>query len=64
MTDTIETASGARPKNTHIFAKAEGLHYVEPEWVSTRLFEVERFPGPIQDPFAGWGRVAEAARTI
>ena len=62
MTDTIETASGARPKNTHIFAKAEGLHYVEPEWVSTRLFEVERFPGPIQDPFAGWGRVAEAAR--
>ena len=24
-------AQGARPKHTHIFEKAEGLHYVEPE---------------------------------
>ena len=51
-----------RAKNTHIFAKAEGLHYVDPEWLSVRLFEVERFPGLIWDPFAGWGRIAEAAR--
>jgi len=57
-----ETTSGARPKNAHIFAKAEGLHYVEPEWVSSRLFEVEQFPGLIWEPFAGWGRIAEAAR--
>jgi hypothetical protein len=54
--------SNPRPKHTHIFAKAEGLHYVEPEWCSARLFEVERFPGAILDPFCGWGRVAEAAR--
>src|SRR6516162_8164140 len=53
---------GARPKHTHIFAKAEGLHYVEPQWCSKRLFEVEQFPGPVWDPFAGFGRVAEAAR--
>jgi len=51
-----------RPKNTHIFAKAEGLWYVEPHWCSARLFDVERFPGPIWDPFCGWGRIAEAAR--
>jgi hypothetical protein len=51
-----------RPKNTHIFAKAEGLHYVEPHWLSARLFEVERFSGPVWDPFCGWGRIAEAAR--
>jgi hypothetical protein len=38
------------------------LHYVEPEWCSRRLFEVEQFPGPVWDPFAGWGRVVEAAR--
>jgi hypothetical protein len=54
--------TGKRPKRTHIFAKAEGLHYVEPEWCSTRLFAVEQFPGRVWDPFAGWGRVAEAAR--
>ena len=44
-----------RPKNAHIFAKAEGLHYVDLEWLSVRLFEVEHFPGLIWDPFAGWG---------
>jgi hypothetical protein len=55
-------AGGKRPKATHIFAKAEGLHYVEPEWCSRRLFEVERFPGPVWDPFCGWGRVVEAAQ--
>jgi hypothetical protein len=57
-----EQILGKRRRNTHIFAPAEGLHYVEPQWVSVRLFETERFPGPIWDPFVGWGRVAEAAR--
>jgi hypothetical protein len=58
----LEPIPAKRLKNTHIFAKAENLHYVEPEWCSTRLFEVEQFPGPIWDPFAGWGRIAQAAR--
>jgi hypothetical protein len=53
---------GARPKRTHIFAKEAGLHYVEPQWCSIRLFEVEQFSGLIWDPFAGWGRIVEAAR--
>jgi hypothetical protein len=53
---------GTRPKRTHIFAKEAGLHYVEPEWCAARLFEVERFPGPVWDPFCGWGRIVEAAR--
>ena len=52
----------ARPKHTHIFAKAENLHYVEPEWCSTRLFEAERFSGSVWDPFTGWGRIVKAAR--
>ena len=51
-----------RPKFTHVFAKAEGLHYVEPGWCSARLFQVEQFPGSVWDPFCGWGRVVEAAR--
>lgn len=32
-------------------------HYVEPEWVSQRLFEVEKFLGPIYDPACGFGRI-------
>jgi hypothetical protein len=58
----LEPVSGMRAKNTHIFAKEKNLWYVEPHWCSVRLFEVERFPGPILDPFAGWGRIVEAAR--
>jgi hypothetical protein len=53
---------GTRPKHTHIFARAPGLHYVEPRWCSVRLFEVEQFPGPVWDPFTGWGHAIEAAR--
>jgi hypothetical protein len=53
---------GTRPKHTHIFAKEADNFYVEPKWSSIRLFEAERFPGPVWDPFCGWGRVSEAAR--
>jgi hypothetical protein len=59
---TQDSDAGARPKHTHIFAKAAGLHYVEPTWCSIRLFDVEQFPGLVWDPFCGWGRVVEAAR--
>jgi hypothetical protein len=54
--------SSKRVKRTHIFAKEEGLHYVEPQWCSVRLFETERFARRVWDPFTGWGRVVEAAR--
>jgi hypothetical protein len=29
----------ARPKKSHIWTAADGGHYVEPTWVSTRLFQ-------------------------
>jgi hypothetical protein len=61
VTDQL-VAFGKRPKLTHIFEKEEHLHYIEPEWVSIRLFKIEQFPGPVWDPFAGWGRVVDAAR--
>jgi hypothetical protein len=61
--DRAQNESGKRPKRTHIFAKAKDLHYVEPEWCSVRLFETERFSGRLWDPFTGWGRVVEAARS-
>src|SRR5215831_9601283 len=28
-----QTTPNKRPKHTHIFAPAEGLHYVDPEWL-------------------------------
>jgi len=36
-------------------------HYVEPEWVSKRLFEEEKFQGQIYDPCCGFGRIVKAA---
>lgn len=36
-------------------------HYVEPEWVSKRLFEEEKFQGRIYDPCCGFGRIVKAA---
>ena len=36
-------------------------HYVEPVWVSERLFEEEHFTGDIYDPACGFGRIIESA---
>jgi hypothetical protein len=52
----------ARPLRAHIWAPADDDHYVEPEWVARRLFEVERFVGAIHDPSAGFGTVVHEAR--
>lgn len=53
---------GRKPENSHIWEREEHEHYVEPEWCSKRLFEVERFEGLIWDPCCGFGRIPEAAR--
>ena len=49
-------------RRSHIFEREEADHYVEPPWVSARLFEVERFPGTVLDPACGWGRILESAK--
>ena len=36
-------------------------HYVEPEWVSERLFDEEKFVGRIYDPACGFGRIVVSA---
>src|SRR5262245_3066501 len=51
-----------RPRASHIWARDEADFYVEPPWVSARLFDVESFNGAIHDPAAGLGRVIHAAR--
>jgi hypothetical protein len=51
-----------RPLAAHAWAREEYGFYVEPEWCSQRLFEVEEFAGAVWDPSCGTGRIAEAAR--
>jgi len=51
-----------RPLAAHIWAKETSGWYVEPSWVSERLFAVEKFTGAVWDPACGIGRIAEAAR--
>ena len=54
-----------KPRRTHIFEKDPHAHYVEPFWVSERLFEVEFFGAPgtrLIDPACGWGRILKSAQ--
>lgn len=56
---TIDTIK--RAENSHIWQREEHEHYVEPEWCSRRLFQVEKFEGAIWDPACGFGRIPNAA---
>ena len=49
-------------RKSHIFPREQNEHYVEPSWVSRRLFETEPFQGAIVDPACGWGRIVIEAR--
>jgi hypothetical protein len=57
-----------RRRQSHIFEKERRGHYVEPAWCSRRLFEVEKFTGPIYDPACGWatilGEACAAGHTV
>lgn len=55
-------AGALKERNSHIFERPEHDHFVEPEWCSRRLFDVEKFNGLIWDPCCGFGRIPEAAR--
>lgn len=54
-----------RARKSHIFARENSDHYVEPNWVSDRLFDVEDFGAMgslVLDPCCGWCRIPQAAR--
>lgn len=55
---------GAIPKSAHIWDREEHEHYVEPEWTSKRLFQVEPFVQEVWDPACGFGRICESARAF
>lgn len=63
MTSTNEprTHGVKREEKSHIWQREEHEHYVEPEWCSARLFDVEDFYGQIWDPCCGFGRIPTAA---
>lgn len=49
------------PKSAHLWARHPEDWYVEPDWCSRRLFDVEAFSGLIYDPACGIGRIVNAA---
>ena len=50
-----------KARKTHIFERHTDNWYVEPPWVSERLFDVEDFGGRIVDPCAGGGNIVTSA---
>lgn len=58
-----EQPSGAmRLRESHVWHRQTEDHYVEPRWVSQRLFDVERFTGEVIDPACGFGHIVDSAR--
>jgi len=63
-TDRIaEPANGvAASKDAHLWERQKEDWYVEPDWVSSRLFAQEHFEGTVVDPSCGLGRIVTSAR--
>lgn len=53
----------AQPKNAHLWVREPLDWYVEPEWCSERLFDVEPFIGEVFDPACGLGRIVKGAKS-
>jgi hypothetical protein len=54
----------AQELKAHIWPRDENDFYVEPAWVSKRLFEVELFVEEIWDPACGFGTIVQSARDL
>lgn len=50
-----------RRKESNLWEREKNDHYVEPRWVSQRLFECERFTGLVVDPACGFGNIVQSA---
>ena len=65
MTDVVDNRplrGPLRKRESHLWARDTDDWYVEPEWVSERLFELEKFEGAIWDSACGLGRIVASAR--
>lgn len=64
MMDAIVTGplrGPLRKRESHLWDRHPEDWYVEPPWVSTRLFETEKFTGEIHDPCCGLGHICASA---
>ena len=61
-TETQPLRGPLRKRESHLWERDEHDWYVEPEWVSERLFEREIFIGDVMDPACGMGRIVIEAR--
>jgi hypothetical protein len=62
MTATRERLPNRRARReSHIWEREPGEHYVEPAWCSARLFEEEDFGAYIHDPACGFGTIVREA---
>jgi len=61
VTGTSPLRGPLRKRNSHLWERDERDWYVEPEWCSERLFEMEKFEGSVCDPAAGCGRIVRSA---
>jgi predicted RNA methylase len=52
------------PRLSHIWDRHPDDWYVEPRWVSKRLFEIHKFAGAIVDPACGMGNIIASAREM
>jgi hypothetical protein len=62
----MTTASAAmrgplRKRESNLWQREANDWYVEPEWCSARLFQIEKFQGEIKDPACGSGRIVKSA---
>lgn len=56
--------SEARAKNAKIWERDPDDWYVEPSWVSKRLFETVDFVGKVVDPCCGMGNIVKSALSL
>jgi hypothetical protein len=56
----VTDVESKRSKDAHLWARHPDDWYVEAEWCSRRLFDVEPFEGDIIDPACGFGRIVAA----
>lgn len=66
MTDAAQAITGPlrgplRKKESNLWERERHDHYVEPGWVSRRLFQIERFDGCVVDPSCGFGNIVRSA---
>lgn len=50
-----------RKKESNLWERERHDHYVEPSWVSRRLFQEEKFEGSVIDPCCGFGNIVRSA---